>query len=207
MTFDKDAFLQDHWNEFRLVSKKISNYLRYRFKSVCRSEELHACAVYGVLKAYLYMDMQDTKWNRYLYQYGYHHAHIDVIKMLGWVRRQTPRGANVSNQDTQCVNDDTLIEMYLKAAEAYVSANKHLLPDVMVIDKRSFVQDCLGNSFERQVFEYVIKNAAADAISRELRLSMQTLHIILLRIVLIYCLACENLPYQSLLKPLRDFPE
>lgn len=104
MVFDKDAFLQDHWNEFCQVSQKISYRLHCKFKSIC-SEDLYECAVYGVLKAYLNMDMQDSTWHRDLYQYGYHHAHIEVIKMHEWMSRQSQVGS--SRSATSHINDDT----------------------------------------------------------------------------------------------------
>ena len=87
------------------------------------------------------------------------------------------------------------------------SANDGLLPDIIMEEKRSFVQNCLGKSLEGQVFECAVRRMSVHIILRKLEISKQILHIILLRIVVIYCLACENLSYQHLLTPPRDFPE
>lgn len=210
MVFDKDAFVQENWNQLCLIGRTVSYKLHGKFKSVA-SEDLYVYAMYGVLRALLYTNVPNKMWQKYLYQYGYHHAYTGALRMLGMLRVRTLKLERklkrrcLIESDTLRLDDDTLMKMYRESVEAYVSESKNLLPDIIVIEGQALLRKCLRKSLEGQVFEYVVRDTAPAIIARKLRLSMQTLHVILLRIVLIYCLAGENLSYQHLLTPPRYF--
>ena len=216
--FDKDVFVQENWKQLCLIGKEISYKLHCKFKSVDRND-LYEYAMFGMLKALPHMDMSNGAWPKYLYQYGYHNAYISAMRKLGLLRRRLQSRNDLVKSNTARIH--TWIDLYHRAIEAESSANDGLLPDIIaessakdgllpdiiMEEKRSFVQNCLGKSLEGQVFECAVRRMSVHIILRKLEISKQILHIILLRIVVIYCLACENLSYQHLLTPPRDFPE
>ena len=202
MVFDKDAFVQKNWKRLCLMSRNVSYKLHYKFKFVSY-EDLYGYAMLGMMEAISHMDIANTAWPKYLYQYGYHRAYAGAMEMLGLVRSRTHEGERLAGVNIQFVEHEALLDMYDETMMVQSLTNVDMLSNIISKDSCRFLQKCLGDSLERQVFEYVIRYVKMEVIANKLNLSKQTVYRVVRRVSLIYKLACQNKPYQHLLRAPR----
>ena len=206
MVLDKDAFVQENWQRISKIARDVSFKLHRKFTSV-EYEDLYGYAMLGIVEALSKIDTTNMGWKAYLYQCSVYAAFAGAMKMLGLSRIRTKEGVDWVGVDVRFHSFETLKKMGESANIEQLLEAMNILSEIILKDERLFVKKCLGHSLEGQVFECLTSEKDVRSTMKKLKLSRYMVCQIFQRIVLIYKLARENLPYQHLLTPPREISD